>query len=296
MKKNERNTSIEAYTFEKYITTLLQALAEKQNKKFISEYKFEKIRFSLDGYAPNGLEDIRGPLAIEIKYTTHYQVLNNTIKKLLKLFPNFNILIISPIKSKKSFTNISRQVTIWDLNDIKELGNRFSQVQFQFSDEFIPNLLEYTRNPLERLELVKKSTQEAKFIEYNTNKDKYLADIKKAYKNGKLVLFLGAGISKPKLPDWKELIEKLIIEFLKSQGEHIKSLDIDDDDFKSLPYITLGRYIKKGFGDVFTRKLKNALYKGYKHSIDSSSNVYSIAALCTSKRIHSIVTYNLMTY
>ncbi|MGB9978035.1 SIR2 family protein [Methanobacterium sp.] len=292
MKKNGYIGSIEAYTFEKYITTLLQALAEEENNDFVSQYTLEKARVRLDGYAPNGLDGIEGPLAIEIKYSNQYYIIRREIDYLLNQLPDFNILIIAPLKSKRRLTDINHKVTIWSLNDIKGLGDRFLQVQLQFSDEFIPDLLEYVEDLPKRWALVKKSTEEAKYKEFNIYKDKYVKNIKKAHDDGNLVLFLGSGVSKPKLPSWKELIEKLIVEFLKSQGEHIKSLDIEDDEFKSIPYITLGRLIKKGFGPLFTKKLKEAIYQGYKHSIDSSSNINSIAELCISKKVHSIVTYN----
>ncbi|OEC86748.1 MULTISPECIES: SIR2 family protein [Methanobacterium] len=292
MKKNGYNASIEGKTFETYVTALLRALADKEKREFISQYSPENKWMIMDGYAPRGINDIEGPLAIEIKYSTQRSLIIKTINHLLEQMPDYNILIITPIKSKKTIRDIGPNVTIWDLNDIQDLGHKFSQIRYRFLDKVIPEVPDYILDSSYIWKIVDDSTKEAKYIELNTNKDNYMANIKKAYEDGNLVLFLGSGVSKPRLPNWKELIEKLIIELLAGHGEHIKSLDIDDNEFKSLPYITLGRYIKRGFGTKFAKKLKNALYEGYGHKEDLSSIINSIAELCVSKRIYSIVTYN----
>lgn len=292
MKKKGYNASIEGYNFETYVTTLLKALADEEEREFIYQYSPENKWMTLDGYAPSGLNGIEGPLAIEIKYITQRSLIIKAINHILKQIPDYNILIITPIKSKETIRDISPNVTIWDLNDIQDLGHKFSQIRYRFLDKFIPEIPDYILDSSYIWEVVDTSTKEAKNIKFNANKDNYIANIKKAYEDGNLVLFLGSGVSKPRLPNWKELIEKLIIELLTGHGEHIKSLDIDDNEFKSLPYITLGRYIKKGFDTKFAKKLKDALYEGYSHKEDSSSTINSIAELCISKRIHSIVTYN----
>ena len=51
------------YMFETFILNLLKVHLEKSNKAFISQPR----RIGFDGYAPEGLEDIKGGTQVEIK-------------------------------------------------------------------------------------------------------------------------------------------------------------------------------------------------------------------------------------
>ena len=98
LKKLEINNSRSYYTFETFILNLLKVHLQKNNKPFDSSPR----RMGFDAFAPEGLEDIKGPTQIEIKFNVDRYPLNRFIdnilnRNILAHIEEFkNLLIITP--------------------------------------------------------------------------------------------------------------------------------------------------------------------------------------------------------
>lgn len=283
--------------FEAYILALLKALAKSENKRFFSEFIDPEGSVVLDGYAPDGLYNIKGILAIEIKQNFPPNF-NRIIERIFRSpIPVDKVLVI--INSIKATPHKDDRIVFWTQKDIKDLSEKFPEVAFQFSDYFIPGILEYSETKQKTKNLVQKTVKIYENTKFNENKEDYIKNLIHAFEEDNLVLFLGSGVSQAEgLPSWKGLIETLITDFLKiNHGKIFDSLNLDsNDEFKSFSYITLGRFIKKALKSDFHDKLKNALYRKYKHVLNSKSLLNSIGMLCRPIRsrigVYAIVTYN----
>lgn len=145
--------------------------------------------------------------------------------------------------------------------------------------------------------------------QYNSNKDKYLRELRNGYERDELVLFLGSGVSKgvagegeKALPTWRELTKRLISRIIEDKYSEkyiytnvMESIDETTNDFSP---IALGRFIKNNFNEEnkFVEELRKALYLKYERRNNTDSSLHSIAKLCHSPRgrvgIFAIVTYN----
>ncbi|WP_424355848.1 SIR2 family protein [Methanobacterium sp. MBAC-LM] len=297
--------NIDAFNFEKYILSLLNALAKSKDQEFYSEYMGENyVWHILDGFAPNGLGDVKGSTAIEIKYIT--RLTKNRVLRIKKQLDSFlkssvaeKVILVANIKSKSKIDIDNPNVIIWDNNDIKELEKKFPEVSFQFSDVYLPGFLEYSKKRANTRNLVRDTVAKYETIQYNENKKSYIKKLQHAFKHSNLVLCLGAGVSIDEgLPNWKNLIERLITDSIKeNHNKTIGSLDLDSNvEFKSFSYITMGRFIKKALKSGFYNKFRKLLYQDYVYSIKPNSILYHVTDLCKpvlgKTIVHSIITYN----
>lgn len=287
--------------FEKYVLALLNELAKLENKELYVDYNDLKIsRYTLDAYAPQGLNDIDGPLAIEIKY---YSSLSSRFNEtIIKLSQDLNsdikiFLLITNIKVKNELFIEYPNIVVWDGTKIKEIARKFPEVSFQYSDFNIPGFLDFKKKK-KRNELIHDTVSKYETTPINVHKNNHVKKLMNAYNHDDLVLCLGAGVSVGEcLPNWEKLIKSLLKELLTSHNKNIKNLDNElNDNYESFSNITLARFIKKGFKSQFHGKLRNCLYEGYSSILNSESLLNNIAELCRPVRdkvgIYAIVTYN----
>lgn len=297
--RNQRN----AITFEKYVFSLLSALAKSENKDFFSDLISNE--YNIDGYAPLGLDDLEEPLIIEVKYITRKDLGRKYFSKIEKQVWSYAKYV--DVKKVLFVTNLKRDevlfedsnIVVWDGTKVIELAQMFPEVAFQFSDYYIPGFLEYSKKESERVKLIDKTVSKYEQIQYNANKEDHINKLRHAFNQDNLVLFLGAGVSAGEgLPGWEKLVQLLIQDFLKSKYDKVVS-ELDEDlknEFKSFSYITLGRFIKKALKSKFHDNLKKVLYRGYSSSKTPNSLLNDIAEFCRPIRgkygVLSIITYN----
>lgn len=301
MKKTRSGYYYSPRIFEKFALALVKELAKSENKKFFSEFQISEKRFRLDGFAPDGLDNIHEPLIIEIqeKLPSNYVSFAEQLIRITFNTPFLSNKVLFVTNELETINVDDPHVIIWNKKDIKKLSTKFPTVEFQFSDFKIPGLIKPPKTKELRENLVKKAVSKYESTEFNENKQDHLNNLISSFKDDNLVLFLGSGVSQGEgLPSWKELIELLIKDFLKtSHGKTIDSSDLSSaHGFKSFSYITLGRFIKKALKTDFYDKIKNILYGSYNHSVKSGSLVYEIAKICRPIRgkigVYSIVSYN----
>ncbi|MBE0523395.1 MAG: SIR2 family protein [Methanosarcinales archaeon] len=293
------------YYFENLVIKLLTKYLEDQEKPFRAELRSGPSH--IDGLAIEGIDDLPGPTLIEIKYGRIITKL--TLHKLFSICKRENyssiLLIIGgnySAKQKKLAMEIAETLDddivfrVWNLNDLSDILDKYP--------EYVPNI-----NPsLTKLAIknVVSKSQEIDPIEWKNIRDRHVEQLKKAYTNNDLILFLGAGVSsKAGMPDWNSLISKLMVTMIKRQFS--KSLDVTKeemqliaDEFPKLhgqsPLLE-ARYIRAGFGKSFGQEISKILYEGIgKEGLGTSILINAIARLCVPKRsgpgIRAVVNYN----
>ena len=126
--------------------------------------------------------------------------------------------------------------------------------------------------------------------------------LKKAYRDGNLVLVIGSGVSKQMgIPDWKTLMQKLLIDTLNNQNDEnsknsIIIAQLFSDLFPKNPLIA-ARYLRDHFKDniEFNNKIRDTLYNNIDKSSDKSTIkeiLNFIIAPGKSPNLDSIITYN----
>jgi hypothetical protein len=304
------------FLFEELVLDLLTKHLNEQSKTFVSHYRFSHkgMTSEFDGFAPNGIEDLPGPTAVEIKFirgSTTALLLNKIRNMYNYKFSSVNSAIIVINKeiseSQKDYLlryldrDSSFIIKIWDLIKLKEIFAKYSNTTDDIIGYLAKNIINST---------ISNSTKR-KPDELKEKRAEYLRQLKECYNNDGIVLFLGAGISKELgIPNWDELIFDLLVNLidkeLKLENDDIKLNDNEKKYIinelssinKSSPLL-LARYIRTGLGESFTQTLSSALYKNYDADNPKRSRLSeSISKLCIPKRsgvggVHAIITYNL---
>ncbi len=99
IKKLELNSHKSYYTFETFILNLLKVHLESENKPFESQTR----RLWFDAYAAEGINEIKGPTQIEIKFHLERYPIHRLVKQIYSIqarkeIEKFdNLLIITPL-------------------------------------------------------------------------------------------------------------------------------------------------------------------------------------------------------
>lgn len=278
--------------FERYALSLIDALAKNEKKDFFANYKLKKDhrQVEIDGYAPNGLGEIDGPLVIEVKWDIKSLY---DIKRLIDRINKFqNIKTLLLITNEQKFFDLNRfdiDVILWDYKALKELEDRFPQVSYPFTKD-INGAISQWQN-----------------MYYDTNRKSLVREIAI---NNNLVLFLGAGCSiDDNIPNWNNLLENLLFEIFDqsiydgetlTKLEKLNNIDKDDKEFgkiKNRLYnsnLTVGRFIKETFDKRFIEQTQKSLYTDYTREINEQSTLNVIVDFIANNKsnVEAIVTYN----
>ncbi|MFK4300582.1 hypothetical protein ABH892_000681 [Paenibacillus sp. RC254] len=276
------------------------------------QLKNEFYYSEFDGFAPQGFDDFEGPTIFEIKF---YRSRNSLFK--LFIDKNFEKLINRIVKSNLQVRNIIFIITLeldetdrmkfsdqfinnynikfelWDINDLTKILNLYPQLVFE-TYENISELLIDTKIS----ESVKKNNDDWKRKQRTS-----IEQLKKAYDDDDLVLFLGAGVSMDaKIPSWDNLVSDLLVNLIGNKlGEYDINLSELERNFivKNLKEfngnspLLMARYIRKGLENIFNQILTEILYK---NCIDTSDILNEISQLCLPVRdgvgVRGVVTYN----
>lgn len=306
---NELPPSAKSYYFEKSVILLFDEYLKAEKQTLFTDYKI-KGRTTFDAIIPSDFKELSGPILVEIKTSIQSNHLFK-IKDSLKELPentNVNTLLVvlgSPItksfKSKlindwKKDNTTSIKLVIWDIDDLEE--------NFKNYNSILSNNISFL--------YLKNQTQESKTKQLSFPKDN-LQKLKDIYKNEKIVLFLGSGVSKDcNLPLWDELIGGLgseIISNLTNINYLEKKLLIKELStlLQGSPLISAS-YLERGLlqgivkeeaeqaNSTFYTKLKDTLYKNYIDNINEKSQLHLIAQgivnSSPSNGIKGVITYN----
>lgn len=303
-----RNASIEAreseitltgfessLAFENMVGALLRETVRREGKQAYYAYS-DSVDLGYDMFLPNGLEEETEAINCIIEYVSisgksSVDFYNKMRQRLRNYLGNDKVLLVTNIyvseDIRKSF---GTNVIVWDKEDLLE------RIEPEAS------YAQYLINPQQALiedVVATDNSSEEKYIE----REIYLKQAKKAFRNQDMVLFLGAGVSiDGGIPLWETLIKTLHVYMLNSltkekdlsfeQQEMIKELAADNEMESPLMQM---RYIKAAFSkEEYYRLVHSALY-GQTVNINTKL-LDAIARISTPQRgycgIKSIVTYN----
>jgi hypothetical protein len=294
------------YLLESFILQLLKLEADSQNRPFQLEAEHRHSHF--DAYAPRGLAEIPGPLAIEIVSVLSPKRFQSEIQRFesMQRSNDEKLLLVSfrEMAVNSNFVSQLRertqgQIYIWGTREIQALLEKHSVAASDLSEKmFSLRLQRAISNPPEN---------------WKRKREEILGEVAEHYRTGRFAMFLGAGVSSSAgLPDWDTLLNSLFVSMLTEGG--ITEKKADNEQVSSIvkrlrqvdgpSALMLARYIRKGLSassgteqGEFVRSVTQQLYglRNQRYSV-SSPLIKAIASLCTPSRtgakIKSLITYN----
>lgn len=297
---NENNSQVSSLAFETYVIEALQKYVEQQGKSI--SYNDDNL---FDAYLPDGIDNIIGPVNVEIKYfdtdkkNVYFQSLMNLASKLNKVEESSILLILGTDfteKSIESMLNIlnsrtEKNVYIWTLSDFNSKTQEFRESNFEDIKNPTSVLVDSAINN-------EVSENDVKIAQKST-----LDSLKNKYKSEELALFLGAGVSIDSgIPLWGELVNNLLSKMITSRFKKSKISSDKLNNIINIAYqnqenssITQMRYIRSAFDNITYNKLVHEALYSNRPSINSDL-LKAISYICTPTRNHigvqGIVTYN----
>ena len=299
---DEDNNSRVAYlAFETYVLEALQKYANAQGKRCLSNNDSEMF----DAFLPDGIDDIDGPLGVEIKYfntekkNVYFQSLLQLTNKINNAEEEALLLILGADFKEKSIESMlhmlsgrtSKKIYIWSLPVFNEKTKNHRDGDFE-------------KMPNPNMVLVDAAiNNETPENELKNVRQSILDSLKTKYKNEELALFLGAGVSFDSgVPLWGDLINKLLAKMIASRFKESKMQPEELSKIIDIAYknqenssITQMRYIRSAFDNATYNKLvHDALYSD--NPKINTGLLKAISSICAPTRNHigvqGIVTYN----
>lgn len=293
------------YFLEAFILKLLQLEAEPLGQKIL-QYGGSTAPF--DATAPEGIGEIREPVAIEISFALSGKKLEAIINNYSrKASPGYRLLVIAPKVTDdklpvifRGASNASRYpIYFWGKEKVDELIAKHAAA----AEVLAENMFSV------RLKMAAARPSNA----WHEEREQVIKDVSEQYRAGSFSLALGAGVSSSAgLPDWNTLLNSLFVSMLSEEnigeGESNHSqvaqivgrlMEVDGPSA-----LMLARYIRKGLAagspteqQVFIEAITKQLYELRNTNFPIESNlITAIATLCTPTRtgakIKSILTYN----
>ena len=297
------------FLIEDLVLEILEIEAKSKSKPIDIFVRGSDLKSNYDGYAPNGIGEIKEPLYIEIKSSLN----SDGFIKLRNRwyfgdsFPEKTLLIIAIRKIGKiskfndfigDGKNVQKTVIVWGVEELQKIVNRNKDAFGKVFDEIF----------IRRLRAAKNSPSNG----WEKQQSLHLSNISNIYHSGRFSLFLGAGVSSSAgLPSWDTLLNSLFVAMLlEGEGEQHKRTEeqlsaivnrLREVDGPSA--ISLARYIRKGISavssaeDKFNEKITEKLYslrnKEYPLSSILLNEIFRICAPARSgAKVKSVITYN----
>ncbi|MCO8260182.1 SIR2 family protein [Pseudomonas asiatica] len=293
------------YFLEAFILKLLELEGEPLGQKIV-QHGGGAAPF--DATAPDGIGEIREPLAIEITFTISGKKLQAIIANYSRrASPGYRLLVIAPKVKEDQLPLIfgamggasQFPLFFWGKEKINELILKHADAAGVLAENMFSV----------RLKMAAARPTNA----WQEEREQIIKEISEQYRAGSFSLALGAGVSSSAgLPDWNTLLNSLFVSMLSeenigegesnnSQVAQIVSRLMEVDGPSAL---MLARYIRKGLAagspteqQVFIEAITKQLYelRNTDYPIESML-ITAIATLCTPTRtgakIKSILTYN----
>lgn len=294
------------YLLESFLLQLLKLEADSQNKPLRLQDRHSHSRY--DAFAPDGIADLPGPLAIEIVQVLSPKRLKSELHRheSFKINDGEKLLIVSfreMAKSSKFVQHLKEfsdgRVFFWGADEVQALLERHQEAAASLSENMFS--IRFKR-------AISKSPEN-----WKEKRSEVLAEVCENYQTGRFSMFLGAGVSSSAgLPDWDTLLNSLFVLMLTEGG--IADKQIDNEQLSSIvkrlrqvdgpSALMLARYIRRGLSagsgseqSEFIQSVTEQLYalRNQRFSL-SSPLIKAIASLCTPSRtgakIKSVLTYN----
>jgi hypothetical protein len=205
------------------------------------------------------------------------------------IFTNLDDELLSNFLESNEYTS---GIHFWGTEKIKKLLGKHKSILDKYNEIFFIGKLEE-----EISLLIKDHSKRIEQINYNNSKN--ISNLRTAFFNRKLSLFLGAGVSiSAGVPGWKDLVSKVYLKSLHSKGISLGELESDPqiywnitEGLNSTNLLIRTRYSKYLLNENYKNFVKEALYENSKFTSDL---IKSIVTLCgnTKGSLKGIVTYN----
>lgn len=289
---------------EKLIAVMMNDYLKKQNKRFEGD-RYNSVQI-YDMVFPDGIDDEKGYIAVDIKVLRHPQMILKMIydtvgrfsmnrgesdKLLLIVVNEVPERIINKIEEKKAQLNF--ELLVWDIDKLVEI---FSQNERLFEETYI-NINNVLMKDAVNSGITRSNQS------YLTKRSKHIEQLKKEYENDNVVLFLGAGVSiDAKIATWDNLISELFVALIDKQLL-ANNIQIEKKDKKKIlkeiasqngtsPLLQT-RFLRSGFESEFEELVREILYK---NAVDTSVLLEEIGQLCVPNRgklgVRAVVNYN----
>lgn len=294
------------YLLESFLLQLLKLEAAGHNQPLQLEDRNSHSR--VDAYAPKGLGNIPGPLAIEIVQVLSPKRLTSEIHRyeLQKSSNDENLLIVSFREMAKSSSYVrlvkersEGRVYFWGAEEVQSLLDKHIEAASVLSEKMFS--IRFQR-------AISNSPEN-----WKEKRAAILSEVGEYYRSGRFSMLLGAGVSSSAgLPDWDTLLNSLFVSMLtegsvaekKTDSEQVSSIVKRLRQVDGPSALMLARYIRKGLSassgaeqNEFIRSVTEQLYglRDQRFSL-SSPLIKAIASLCTPSRtgakIKAVLTYN----
>jgi len=231
----------------------------------------------------------------------------STIKEALRN-SDYIIVVLSKDSVKSDWINFEISTVL--LNEISKEETLLipiliedCEIPYSLSDRFFADFRKSFNSGFDTLLLGLKRDKKVSFVEDQTTEESTLAsysvhikNLQKAYGNGNLAIFCGAGISfESGIPTWDRLIKELLKEVYSDH--QLPNVDTRLADLfqkrQNLSPLIVANYLKIGLGKNFISTVRDVLYQDYK---GPSNAIKEIVELCRPRRnkkpLKAIVTFN----
>lgn len=298
---NEHDSVISGMAFEVFVVNVLKDYLAIQNKTICAS----KENDIFDALLPEGIDEIAGPLHLELKYSFanksgYFRSVERFANQACSATPGDILIILGTQftdESKQSMIRLAqskakRKVYIWDIDEFDSKTKDFQAKYMEFR-------VQPTKAMVDEVINNQSSTEDFEQV-----KIALLSTLKKKYKNEEVSLFLGAGISiDAGIPLWKDLINSLLSEMILRRAKDKEDVLAEHlNEIIGLAYknqedspIAQMRYIRGAFNSTeYSQIVHDVLYS--KRVKTSTELLDVLAELCTPRRNHigvqGIVTYN----
>jgi len=295
------------YLLETFLLHILRLEAESHGQTLLHSSE-RSSRPDMDAYAPSGLAELKGPLAIEVAHVLSPRKLGSVVKMFesVKRGEDDCLLVVA-----------LRELAI-DSNHIQALTARLPNKVVIWGPDRIQSIVDKHEKAaaelLEKLFSVRlKRAVTASLEDWKIRRARTIAEVGNRYRDGRFSIFLGAGVSSSAgLPDWDTLLNSLFVSMLTD--EHNSERATDNEEISSIvkrlrqvdgpSALMLARYVRRGLSagskseqNQFVEAVTRQLYglRDRRFSLHSPL-IKAIANLCTPTRmganVRSVVTYN----
>jgi hypothetical protein len=220
--KRARNVPGELFVREELILQLLKLVAASENKPL--EIRRRVTDFELDAWAPEGLEDLPGPTAVEVRLLfsggeamRRARDVLSRLALIVRREQASSILFIVAVKLPAAQRERLRQfgdeylsptvLRLWDVDDLSLRLEKFGDALA----ELLPRL-----HSLAVKGVVTRGAQSPP-DEWKEERQRRLQEVRRSFEANGLVLVLGAGVSASAgIPDWNTLLSRLLVRMIEN--------------------------------------------------------------------------------
>lgn len=294
------------YLLESFLLQLLKLEADSRKQPLELEGRRSHSRY--DAFAPNGLFNIPGPLAIEIVQVLSPKRLDLEVRRheSFRGSDDEKLLLVSfrEMAENSKYVQLLKarsdgRVFVWGAEEVQALLDKHRAAASDLSEKMFS--IRFQR-------AISKSPES-----WTEKRAEVLGEVSDYYRSGRFSMFLGAGVSSSAgLPDWDTLLNSLFVSMLtdgviaekKVDNEQVSSIVKRLREVDGPSALMLARYIRRGLAassgseqSAFVQSVTEQLYglRNQRFSL-SSPLIKAIASLCTPSRtgakIRAVLTYN----